>query len=146
LPGLAAGLLAFGFMHLPALAQALGFGQPGQGFIFFHFLQNRCCITRSYLLQTVISKGDTDMAKIHLRANKLTSTNAPLALCAAKPKNNGKLTNNARSTYRFMASEIVSYDDYKNTQISDRCAHCQQEIPYWSAKRVALGLRPWSAS
>lgn len=48
-------------MHLPAFAQALGFGQPGQGFIFFHLLQNRCCIIRSYLLQTVISKGDTDM-------------------------------------------------------------------------------------
>jgi hypothetical protein len=57
-----AGLLAFGFAHLPALAQALGLGQPGQGFIFFHLLQNRCCITRSYLLQRVISKGDTDMA------------------------------------------------------------------------------------
>jgi hypothetical protein len=56
------GLALAGFMHLPALAQAFGFGHPGQGFIFFHFLQNRCCITRSYLLQTVISKGDTDMA------------------------------------------------------------------------------------
>jgi hypothetical protein len=48
-------------MHLPAFAQALGFGHPGQGFIFFYLLQNRCCITRSYLLQTVISKGDTQM-------------------------------------------------------------------------------------
>jgi hypothetical protein len=37
------------------LSQALGFGHPGQGFIFFHLLQNRCCILRSYLLQTVIS-------------------------------------------------------------------------------------------
>jgi hypothetical protein len=58
--GLPAGL-PFGFIQRPALAQALGFGQPGQGFIFFHLLQNRCCIIRSYLLQTVISKGDTDM-------------------------------------------------------------------------------------
>jgi hypothetical protein len=53
--------LPFGFMHLPAFAQALGLGHPGQGFIFFHLLQNRCCIIRSYLLQTVISKGDTQM-------------------------------------------------------------------------------------
>jgi hypothetical protein len=61
---LAIGLALAGFMHLPALAQALGFGHPGQGFIFFHLLQNRCCIIRSYLLQTVISKGDTDMYQI----------------------------------------------------------------------------------
>jgi hypothetical protein len=58
--GLPAGLL-FGFMQRPALAQALGFGQPGQGFIFFHLSKNSACIVRSYLLQTVISKGDTDM-------------------------------------------------------------------------------------
>jgi hypothetical protein len=64
--GLAAGL-AFGFMHLPAFAQALGFGQPGQGFIFFHLSKNSACIVRSYLLQTVISKGDTDMARYALQ-------------------------------------------------------------------------------
>jgi hypothetical protein len=74
--GFIAGLLAFGFMHLPAFAQALGLGQPGQGFIFFHLLQNRCCITRSYLLQRVISKGDTDMNNY--------SANATAAVIKAK--------------------------------------------------------------
>jgi hypothetical protein len=34
--GLPAGL-PFGFMHLPALAQALGFGQPLQGFMVVSF-------------------------------------------------------------------------------------------------------------
>jgi hypothetical protein len=31
--GLAAGLLAFGFAQCPAFEQALGLGQPGQGFM-----------------------------------------------------------------------------------------------------------------
>jgi hypothetical protein len=35
--GLPAGLLALAFMHFPAFAQALGFGQPGHGFIFSPF-------------------------------------------------------------------------------------------------------------
>jgi hypothetical protein len=75
--GLPAGL-AFGFIQRPAFAQAFGFGQPGQGFIFFHLLQNRCCITRSYLLQRVISKGNTDMATQHLKeiAQRLVNAEA----------------------------------------------------------------------
>jgi hypothetical protein len=83
------------------------------------------------------------MAKTHLRSNKLTGTNSPLALCAAKPLS-GKLTNNARTTYRFMASEVVGFDDYKNIPSQDRCAHCDQAIPYHNIRRAALGLRVWS--
>jgi hypothetical protein len=82
------------------------------------------------------------MSKIHLRANKLTGTNRPVALCAAKDVG-GKIHANKRETYRFMASEIVGYDDYRNIDTKQRCAHCDGAMPAHNVKRVALGLRSW---
>ena len=63
------------------------------------------------------------MAKIHLRANKLTETNRAKPFCATKMVN-GKCKSNDRDTYRFMASEIVSFVEFRNVPAADRCAHC----------------------
>lgn len=85
------------------------------------------------------------MAKIHLRANKLTGENRAVALCAVRTIN-GKLRTNHRETYRYMASEIIGFDDYKKIANKDRCAHCDGLIPSHNAKRLALGLRNWDMS
>lgn len=65
------------------------------------------------------------MPKIHLRANKPTGKSdfVARAVCASKLVN-GKVRNNSRSTYRYMASEIVSRQDFANVASADRCAHC----------------------
>lgn len=62
--------------------------------------------------------------KIHLRANKLTETNRAKSFCATKMTANGKCRSNDRDTYRFMASEIVSFNEFRNVASADRCAHC----------------------
>lgn len=85
------------------------------------------------------------MAKTHLRANKLTKFNVPVALCASKTIN-GKIYANLRQSYRYMASEIVGYDDYKNVASKDRCAHCDGGVSRYNDKRVALGLRSWDVT
>jgi hypothetical protein len=61
--------------------------------------------------------------KIHLRANKLTETNRAKSFCASKMIS-GKCRSNSRDTYRFMASEIVSFLEFRNVPSADRCAHC----------------------
>jgi hypothetical protein len=62
--------------------------------------------------------------KIHLRANKLTGTNAPRAICATKMTAAGRCASNSRATYRFMASEIVGFPAFREVPAADRCAHC----------------------
>lgn len=62
--------------------------------------------------------------KIHLRRNKLTDTNSAIAACAARSIGNGKCLPNSRTTYRFMASEIVGPKEFRDTSHQDRCAHC----------------------
>lgn len=64
------------------------------------------------------------MAKIHLRANKLTETNSPRSVCSSYRTPDGKCRFNDRKAYRFMASEIVSFADFRNVASADRCAHC----------------------
>jgi hypothetical protein len=65
------------------------------------------------------------MAKIHLRANKLVDeTTRPRAVCASQIGSNGKIKNNGRDTYRFMASEIVGRLEFAKVDAKDRCAHC----------------------
>jgi hypothetical protein len=65
------------------------------------------------------------MAKVHLRANKLIDENTrPRAVCATRPGSNGKVLNNGRASYRFMASEIVGRPEFAKVAPADRCAHC----------------------
>lgn len=84
------------------------------------------------------------MAKIHLRANKLTGENRARSICASKVVN-GKVYNNSRATYRFMASEIVGLDEFKNLPENDRCAHCMEAgLIKRNTERRAKGLAPVS--
>lgn len=62
--------------------------------------------------------------KIHLRANKLTETNRAKPFCATKMTANGKCKSNSRQTYRYMASEIVGFKEFREVAPADRCAHC----------------------
>lgn len=64
------------------------------------------------------------MTKVHLRRNKLTETNRPLAVCASQSSGNGDCRTNGRSTYRFMASEIVGLPEFLATPATARCTHC----------------------
>ncbi len=61
--------------------------------------------------------------KIHLRANKLNGTNEARSFCSTVMVN-GKCHYNNRSKYRFMASEIVSFKEFREIEPSKRCAHC----------------------
>lgn len=63
------------------------------------------------------------MAKVHLRANKLTGDNYAKPFCATRYVN-GKCQLNSRSTYRFMASKVVSFAEFRDVPAADRCAHC----------------------
>lgn len=62
--------------------------------------------------------------KIHLRANKLTETNSPRSVCSSFRTADGKCKFNGRDKYRFMASEIVGFMQFREVPAADRCAHC----------------------
>lgn len=59
-----------------------------------------------------------------MAANKGTNGQAIYARCAGQSLGNGKVRRNSRSKYQFMASEIVSYADFRNVPAEDRCSHC----------------------
>jgi hypothetical protein len=81
--------------------------------------------------------------KIHLRANKLTGDNYAFARCAARPASNGQVRRNTRATYQFMASEIVSFEEFAATPAKDRCAHCMDiGLQARNRQRKAKGLAP----
>lgn len=83
------------------------------------------------------------MTKVHLIANKLTGTNVAYALCASQPVGNGKVRRNSRSSYQFMASEIVDEASFKATPAADRCAHCvEQYLIKRNKRRAAKGWAP----
>ncbi len=83
------------------------------------------------------------MAKIHMAANKGTNGQAIYARCAGQSLGNGKVRMNNRSTYRFMASEIVSYDAFRNVPSADRCAHCMDMgLEVRNRQRKAAGKPP----
>lgn len=85
------------------------------------------------------------MAKIHMAANKGTNGQAIYARCAGQSLANGKVRPNNRSTYRFMASEIVSYADFRNVSADDRCAHCMDMgLEVRNRQRKEKGLPPVS--
>lgn len=81
--------------------------------------------------------------KIHLRANKMNTTEIAYSACASRHSGNGKVRANNRKTYQFMASEIVGYDDFKNVPTIDRCAHCMDAgLIIRNRQRKAKGLTP----
>lgn len=83
------------------------------------------------------------MAKIHMAANKGTNGQAIYARCAGQSVGNGKVRQNSRYTYRFMASEIVSYADFANVPAADRCAHCMDMgLQVRNRQRKERGLPP----
>lgn len=84
------------------------------------------------------------MAKIHLRANKLVDANTrPRAVCASQMSAAGKVTNNGRASYRFMASEIVGRAEFAKVAAKDRCAHCLDTgLILRNKARAATGLAP----
>ena len=83
------------------------------------------------------------MAKIHMAANKGTNGQEIYARCAAKSIGNGKVRRNNRSKYQFMASEIVSYNDFRNVPAEDRCAHCMDMgLEARNKQRKAAGKPP----
>lgn len=81
--------------------------------------------------------------KIHLRVNKLTGENEARAICASKSLGNGRSTNNGRTTYRFMASEIVGPSEFRELPMAARCMHCMDAgLALKNAQRKAKGLPP----
>lgn len=86
------------------------------------------CVLRYDMGQRVIETGRTTMTtrKIHLRRNKAENGQLPIAICATRPevRANGYMPRNQRSSYQFMASEIVAADVFRATPIEKRCVHC----------------------
>lgn len=81
--------------------------------------------------------------KIHLRANKLTGSNEPIAICASQFNAAGKVIGNKRTTYRYMASEIVGRTEFKDVASADRCAHCMDMgLAMRNSHRKRNGLAP----
>lgn len=60
--------------------------------------------------------------KTHLRRNKLTGSNSPVSFCASRGIGGGKMVRNTRSSYQFMASAIVGWDDFMASD--NQCMHC----------------------
>lgn len=81
------------------------------------------------------------MTKTHLRRNKAINC-APVAVCASKSVN-GLVRRNSRSTYQFMASEVVGLDAFRAVSAEQRCAHCMDAGLTWrNSHRRAKGLPP----
>jgi cellulase/cellobiase CelA1 len=91
--------------------------------------------------------------KTHLRINKLTGINAPIAVCSGFAKN-GKIRLNNRNTYADMTSPIVGLTEFVATEEKQRCVHCVTEGLNWrNRQRKAKGFPPiswigdkWSAA
>lgn len=84
--------------------------------------------------------------KIHLRANKLINTDRAMAICATQRVAGRGVRYNGRSTYKFMASEVVSFEDFKNVPAADRCAHCMDRgLIVRNRQRREKGLAPVAA-
>ena len=83
--------------------------------------------------------------KIHLRRNKLTETNRPVASCAARDGVAGKMRRNTRSSYQFMSSPIVGLDEFIATPEADRCAHCVDMGLQWINRQAReKGRQPFA--
>lgn len=79
--------------------------------------------------------------KIHLRRNKENGS-IDRAACATNPYFEGSRRNN-RSTYQFMASEIVSWKEFQKINSNDRCAHCMEAaLVIRNRQRKVKGLAP----
>lgn len=85
------------------------------------------------------------MAKVHLRANKPIEGKefVARATCASRLGAAGKVKFNNRSSYRFMASEIVSRPEFAKVPAKDRCAHCvDMGLKMRNAFRAQNGMEP----
>lgn len=85
------------------------------------------------------------MAKIHLRANKPVEGKefVARATCASQLGTNGKVKFNSRSSYRYMASEIVDRATFAKVPMKDRCAHCcDMGLAMRNAFRKQNGMAP----
>jgi hypothetical protein len=79
--------------------------------------------------------------KIHLRRNKNPEIKV-LAACASNPYVS-KARSNGRTTYQFMASEIVGWDQFKTMDSSLLCAHClDAALVIRNRQRKDKGLPP----
>lgn len=77
--------------------------------------------------------------KIHLRRNKENGIDV-LAVCATNP-NVAKARRNSRTSYQFMSSPIVSWEEFKTVAAADRCAHCvEAALTIRNRQRKAKGL------
>ena len=82
------------------------------------------------------------MSKIHLRRNKMEKVTEARAVCSTNPYIQGSRPN-GRQTYQFMASEVVSWDEFQAVNPADRCAHCvDMGLVVRNRQRQAKGLQP----
>lgn len=80
--------------------------------------------------------------KTHLAANKGINR-ALFAVCASRMTASGKVNNNSRRTYAYMASEIVRFEAFKATPAAERCAHCvDMAVAHRNRQRHDKGLPP----
>lgn len=80
------------------------------------------------------------MSKIHLRraANPENRTTA----CATNPFRT-EIRRNGRTTYQFMASEVVSFADFAKVPADNRCSHCcDAALVIRNRQRKAKGKPP----
>jgi hypothetical protein len=79
------------------------------------------------------------MSKVHVTANKGTNGVAFVARCAGQVHNR-VIRRNGRQSYQFMASEIVTWAEWRELPASRQCAHCNDQVQVWRARN---GLAPY---
>lgn len=81
------------------------------------------------------------MAKIHLRRN-VVSDRPARAACATNPYI-PQARRNQRSSYQFMASEIVSWEQFRTLDSKLLCSHCLDAcLVIRNRQRKAKGMPP----
>tara|TARA_B110000503_G_scaffold104252_1_gene155543 strand:+ start:413 stop:724 length:312 start_codon:yes stop_codon:yes gene_type:complete len=82
------------------------------------------------------------MTKAHLIRNKMITTTEARAVCSTNPYVGGSRPN-GRKTYQFMASDVVSWEEFQAVAPGNRCAHCVGAgLVIRNRQRVAKRLPP----